>query len=93
MQFTTLGRTGLRVGIAGLGCGGFSRLGGQPCAPAQGPNVVRRRVSEKTAHGMITFGTGRRRAQAAECQGEIGLPFGHGVQQRLGQFGIAIALG
>ncbi len=27
MQFTTLGRTGLRVGIAGLGCGGFSRLG------------------------------------------------------------------
>lgn len=27
MQFTTLGRTGLRVGVAGLGCGGFSRLG------------------------------------------------------------------
>ncbi|HVY16767.1 MAG TPA: aldo/keto reductase [Rhodopila sp.] len=27
MQFTTLGRTGLRVSVAGLGCGGFSRLG------------------------------------------------------------------
>jgi len=27
MQYTTLGRTGLRVGVAGLGCGGFSRLG------------------------------------------------------------------
>jgi aryl-alcohol dehydrogenase-like predicted oxidoreductase len=27
MQYTTLGRTGLQVGVAGLGCGGFSRLG------------------------------------------------------------------
>ena len=27
MEFTTLGRTGLRVGVAGLGCGGHSRLG------------------------------------------------------------------
>jgi aryl-alcohol dehydrogenase-like predicted oxidoreductase len=27
MDYTTLGRTGLRVGVAGLGCGGFSRLG------------------------------------------------------------------
>ena len=27
MEFTTLGRTGLRVSVAGLGCGGFSRLG------------------------------------------------------------------
>ena len=27
MDFTTLGRTGLRVSVAGLGCGGFSRLG------------------------------------------------------------------
>ncbi|HEY4140384.1 MAG TPA: aldo/keto reductase [Pseudolabrys sp.] len=27
MRFTTLGNTGLRVSIAGLGCGGFSRLG------------------------------------------------------------------
>lgn len=27
MEFTSLGRTGLRVSVAGLGCGGFSRLG------------------------------------------------------------------
>jgi aryl-alcohol dehydrogenase-like predicted oxidoreductase len=27
MDTVTLGRTGLRVGVAGLGCGGFSRLG------------------------------------------------------------------
>ena len=27
MEYTTLGRTGLRTGVAGLGCGGFSRLG------------------------------------------------------------------
>jgi aryl-alcohol dehydrogenase-like predicted oxidoreductase len=27
MQYTTLGRTGLKVSAAGLGCGGFSRLG------------------------------------------------------------------
>src|SRR5258707_9626710 len=27
MHFTTLGRTGLRVSVAGLGTGGFSRLG------------------------------------------------------------------
>jgi aryl-alcohol dehydrogenase-like predicted oxidoreductase len=27
MRYTTLGRTGLKVSVAGLGCGGFSRLG------------------------------------------------------------------
>ena len=27
MQYTTFGRTGLQVSVAGLGCGGFSRLG------------------------------------------------------------------
>ena len=27
MEYTTLGRTGLNVSVAGLGCGGFSRLG------------------------------------------------------------------
>ncbi len=27
MEYTNLGRTGLRVSVAGLGCGGFSRLG------------------------------------------------------------------
>src|SRR5258708_38599599 len=27
MQYTTLGKAGLKVSVAGLGCGGFSRLG------------------------------------------------------------------
>src|SRR4051794_8545219 len=39
MQYTTLGRTGLTVSVAGLGCGGFSRLGlgsGQSAAHAVG---------------------------------------------------------
>jgi len=27
MEYTTLGRTGLKVSVAGLGCGGPSRLG------------------------------------------------------------------
>jgi L-galactose dehydrogenase len=27
MEYTTLGRTGLKVSVAGFGCGGFSRLG------------------------------------------------------------------
>ncbi len=27
MEYKTLGRTGLKVGVAGLGCGGFSKLG------------------------------------------------------------------
>lgn len=27
MEYTTLGRTGLRASVAGLGCGGFSRVG------------------------------------------------------------------
>src|SRR2546428_812238 len=27
MEYTTLGRTGIRVSVAGLGCGGFSQLG------------------------------------------------------------------
>ena len=27
MQYTTLGKTGLKVSVVGLGCGGFSRLG------------------------------------------------------------------
>ncbi len=27
MEYTTLGRTGLKVSVAGLGCGGSSKLG------------------------------------------------------------------
>ncbi len=42
MAYTTLGRTGLRVSVAGLGCGGFSRLGqGHGSSVAQSIDVVR----------------------------------------------------
>ena len=27
MEYTTIGKTSLKVSVAGLGCGGFSRLG------------------------------------------------------------------
>lgn len=43
MQHTTLGRTGLRVSVAGLGCGGFSRLGlGTGKDQAHAERIVRR---------------------------------------------------
>lgn len=42
MVYTTLGRTGLRVSVAGLGCGGFSRLGqGHGSSVAHSIDVVR----------------------------------------------------
>lgn len=42
MDQVTLGRTGLRVGVAGLGCGGFSRLGlGSGGSEAQAVALVR----------------------------------------------------
>jgi len=41
MDQVTLGRTGLRVGVAGLGCGGFSRLGlGSGATEAQAVALV-----------------------------------------------------
>jgi len=42
MAYTTLGRTGLKVSVAGLGCGGFSRLGqGHGSSVARSIDVVR----------------------------------------------------
>jgi aryl-alcohol dehydrogenase-like predicted oxidoreductase len=42
MQFTTLGRTGLEVSVAGLGCGGNSRIGlGAGLSEAQSIALVR----------------------------------------------------
>lgn len=42
MEFTTLGRTGLKVSVAGLGCGGSSRLGqGQDKSEAHSVGLVR----------------------------------------------------
>jgi aryl-alcohol dehydrogenase-like predicted oxidoreductase len=45
MQYTTLGRTGLRVSVAGLGCGGNSRIGlGAGLSTAQSVALVREAV-------------------------------------------------
>ena len=45
MQFTTLGRTGLRVSVAGLGAGGHSRLGQSTgCSYAESVALVRRAI-------------------------------------------------
>ncbi|MDR3529910.1 MAG: aldo/keto reductase [Rhodopila sp.] len=42
MQYTTLGRTGLKVSVAGLGCGGFSRLGlGTGRSPEHAIGIIR----------------------------------------------------
>ncbi|MSP48921.1 MAG: aldo/keto reductase [Alphaproteobacteria bacterium] len=45
MDYVTLGRTGLKVGVAGLGCGGFSRLGlGTGKTEAEAVALVKRAV-------------------------------------------------
>ncbi len=41
MQYTTLGRTGLKASVAGLGCGGNSRLGIGKLTQAQSADLVR----------------------------------------------------
>lgn len=42
MQYTTLGRTGLKVSVAGLGCGGNSKLGlGKGKSEAEAVALVR----------------------------------------------------
>jgi aryl-alcohol dehydrogenase-like predicted oxidoreductase len=42
MEYTTLGRTGLTVSVAGLGCGGFSRLGlGTGKSEAEATAIIR----------------------------------------------------
>ena len=49
MDFTTFGRTKLRVSVAGLGCGGFSRLGlGTGNSPEQAEAIVRSAIE----HGV-----------------------------------------
>jgi aryl-alcohol dehydrogenase-like predicted oxidoreductase len=42
MEYTTLGRTGLKVSVAGLGCGGFSKLGlGTGQSPEHAVGIIR----------------------------------------------------
>ena len=42
MHYTPLGRTGLKVSVAGLGCGGNSRLGLGTLTRVQSADLVRR---------------------------------------------------
>jgi len=45
MEYTTLGRTELKVSVAGLGCGGFSRLGiGTGKTEAEAVGIVRQAI-------------------------------------------------
>ena len=42
MEYTVLGKTGLRVSVAGLGCGGFSRIGqSRGCSEAESVSLVK----------------------------------------------------
>lgn len=54
MDYTTLGRTGLKVSVAGLGCGGFSRLGlGTGKTDAEAIGIVHAALD----HGVNLFDT------------------------------------
>lgn len=65
MDYTTLGRTGLKVSVAGLGCGGFSRLGlGSGKTEAEAVAVVRRALEL----GVTLFDT----AAAYGTEGVVG---------------------
>ncbi len=44
MQYTTLGRTGLKVSVAGLGCGGNSRIGLGKIPEAESVTLVREAI-------------------------------------------------
>lgn len=55
MQYTTLGRTGLRVSVAGLGCGSNSRLGlGAGKSEDEATALVRQKEKGKIGHLGIT---------------------------------------
>ena len=54
MDYTTLGRTGLRVSVAGLGCGGFSRLGLGTGGDEAGAIAI---VHHAAEHGVTLFDT------------------------------------
>ncbi|MDP6952093.1 MAG: aldo/keto reductase, partial [Alphaproteobacteria bacterium] len=71
MDYTDLGRTGLRVSVAGLGCGGSSRLGqAQGAGTAQSVALVRRALDL----GVNFFDT----AEAYGTEAIVGEAIGHG---------------
>ena len=66
MDYTTLGRTGLKVSVAGLGCGGFSRLGlSHGKTEAEAADIVRTALDL----GVNYIDT----AEAYETEGAVGL--------------------
>jgi aryl-alcohol dehydrogenase-like predicted oxidoreductase len=48
MQYTTLGRTALKVSVAGLGCGGYSRIGRRSTLDAKQSVRIKAAISEET---------------------------------------------
>ena len=64
MQYTTLGRTGLKVSVAGLGCGGNSRIGLGVLTEAESIALVR----EAMDHGVNLLDT----AMVYETEGIVG---------------------
>ena len=53
MDYTTLGRTGLKVSVAGLGCGGNSRLGlGRDTTGEQEPEKRAAPHADEDPHGV-----------------------------------------
>jgi aryl-alcohol dehydrogenase-like predicted oxidoreductase len=66
MQYTTLGRTGIRVSVAGLGTGGFSRLG---LKAGKSEEEAARLIHEAVALGVNFIDTG----QSYGTEGVVGL--------------------
>jgi predicted oxidoreductase len=64
MEYVRLGRTGLMVSVAGLGCGGFSRLGlGTGKSEAEAVALVHQALDLgiNLLDTAAVYGTGRRR--------------------------------
>ena len=53
MQYTTLGKTGLKVSVAALGCGGNSRIGlGAGKSVEEAAEIVRAALDRGVGHGL-----------------------------------------
>ena len=69
MEYVTLGRTGLQVSVAGLGCGGFSRLGlGNGKSEAEAVALIRQAIDlgVNLFDTAAAYGTGRGARQGAQ---------------------------
>lgn len=76
MQYTTLGRTGLQVSVAGLGCGGNSRIGlGSGLTEAESVDLVRAAL----ARGITFFDT----AESYGTEHILGAAFAPSERERL----------